>query len=247
MNAETLHDALGHLPTDLLLPVEALRNAPRKRKIPWLRYGALAACLALALWGGGKLLPLAQKTAQNESIFYKADSVDSIQAPAEGAPLQENRTESDVELPGSTGEPDEFIYTQGPVRWYVGGDTGCGPVPGHKDGVEYPLIQVLRSQGELENWYAQYRGSYDLASFEAGYVGLDAQWFQTHDLLVVLLEETTDGICRHPTDLTRTEGGQWTLTLQRETHELENSPWLYFITLEKDLIGEADTITLILE
>lgn len=51
MNAEQLHDAISLLPGDLVAEADNRRTAP-KPVIPWKRYAAMAACLALFLGVG---------------------------------------------------------------------------------------------------------------------------------------------------------------------------------------------------
>ena len=56
MKPEQLSDALNHLPDDLLQEAEQSRQR-RHRRPGWQRWGALAACLALAALAGSRLLP----------------------------------------------------------------------------------------------------------------------------------------------------------------------------------------------
>ena len=56
-SSEKIMDALDLLDTDLAEEVAKLREKKKKRPILW-RYGALAACLALVLFGAVKLFPL---------------------------------------------------------------------------------------------------------------------------------------------------------------------------------------------
>lgn len=56
-SSEKIMDALDLLDTDLAEEVAKLREKKKKRPILW-RYGALAACLALVLFGAVKLAPL---------------------------------------------------------------------------------------------------------------------------------------------------------------------------------------------
>lgn len=48
MTAQQLHDALSHLPEDLIAEADARRSAP-PRAIPWHRYAAMAACFGAVL------------------------------------------------------------------------------------------------------------------------------------------------------------------------------------------------------
>ena len=55
MTAEQLQDALGLLPMDLIEEADALRRKPKKKPIPFRRWGALAACAVLVLGCGSGL------------------------------------------------------------------------------------------------------------------------------------------------------------------------------------------------
>ena len=53
MKAERLFRAIGLVDDDL---VEETAKAPARKRPSWRRYGAMAACLAVLLLGGGNLL-----------------------------------------------------------------------------------------------------------------------------------------------------------------------------------------------
>lgn len=54
---EQLSDALNHLDDELVREAAEVRDSGRKRRPAWQRWGALAACLALAVFAGTRLLP----------------------------------------------------------------------------------------------------------------------------------------------------------------------------------------------
>lgn len=258
MNAEQFHDALTLLPGDLITAADKCRTAPQKRIIPWQRYAAMAACLALILYGGFWLLSPAERMGQ------QAESV--MEAPAAPAGVE---SENKLGVPYSTecdcaageameegapmapagddyaGEPAEHATC--PDKFYIGGSSGYSPAPGCKEGMEYPYTAVIRSREELDNWYAEYRDFYDIDSFEAGYAHLDSEFFQQHDLLLVLLGEAHGYVYHEPYYLNRLEGGDWELTFT--AHDQQENPteapiqWLFFIEIEKDLIEGSDRIT----
>ena len=72
MKESHIHDAIGEISEDLLLPVEKLRQ---KKRQPWVKWTAMAACIALVL-----CLPLTWGNMEKST----ADLVnDSLRAPAE--------------------------------------------------------------------------------------------------------------------------------------------------------------------
>lgn len=274
MNAEILHDAIGLLPSDLITPVDALRSAPRKRKQPWGHYGAIAACLALVLWGSGMLfdrLGVSTEDMAQQEALYGSSNTQGMGMPME--PADGVMQESKQEAPQSTEcdcAPTEVVqegaplaptgediaieptgYPSGPNRFYVGGSTGYSPALGHKEGMEYPYATVIRSREALDGWFAEYRDFYDIDSFEAGYAHLDDSYFQHHDLLLVMLESEYGYVYQEPYYLNALQKGKWQLIFtahyQQEDRTEEAMQWLYFIELEKGLIGETDSIEVLPE
>ena len=271
MNAEMLHDAIGLLPADLLAPVDTLRCAPRKRRVPWLRYGSIAACLALVLWGSMTMLERMDLSTKQESqleAVYSVNGSGGNKAPADAAAPEAKdegpaSTECDcapteVVQEGAPKAPvgDDMVmeptgYPSGPDKFYVGGSTGYSPAMGYKEDMEYPYTAVIRTRAELDNWYAEYRDFYDIDSFEAGYTHLDDAYFQHHDLLLVMLESEYGYVYHQPYYLNAMQKGEWQLTFtahyQQEDRVETPVQWLYFIELEKGLIGETDSIEVLPE
>lgn len=269
MNAETLHDALGLLPSDLITPVDSLRSTPRRQKIPWTRYASIAACLALMVWVSGRMFDRMVQSTENMAQM-EAD-MEYSQISGNGAPAEdgiiyyekvptecdcapEAKEESMPQVPGSTEiamEPPATDYSSGPDQRYVGGSAGYSPAPGYKEGMEYPYTAVIRSREELDCWFAEYRNFYDIESFEAGYAHLDNTYFQNHDLLLVLLEEEYGYVCHEPYYLSDMQAGCWQLTFtvhyQEEDRTVEPMQWLFFIEIEKDLISKEDSVTVMPE
>ena len=87
MTVENLHDAIGQLPSDLITAVDEKRS--RKPKvIPFKRYAAMAACLAVIL-GCSLFLTrlLAPKGGSTENAMLQAaDESNRVEAPAAAAP-----------------------------------------------------------------------------------------------------------------------------------------------------------------
>lgn len=262
MNAEQFHDALTLLPGDLITAADKCRTAPQKRTIPWQRYAAMAACLALILYGGFWLLSPAERMGQ------QAESV--MEAPAAPAGVD---SESKFGVPYSTecdcaageameegapmapagddyaGEPAE--HAASPDKFYIGGSSGYSPAPGHKEGMEYPYSTLIRSREELDGWYAEHRDFYVIDSFEAGYAELEEDFFQTHDLILVMLEEEYGYVYHEPYYLNRLESGDWELTFTAHYQQEDRTPdpmqWLFVIEIEKGLINKTDAIEILPE
>ncbi len=82
MTVENLHDAIGRLPSDLVAETDRRRSRPRK-VIPWKRYAAMAACLALMLFAGRYCLLLFAPKGSGAAMDMIAE------APAAAAPREE--------------------------------------------------------------------------------------------------------------------------------------------------------------
>ena len=259
MNAEILHDALNLLPGDLIAPVDQLRTAPRKPKRTWLRYASLAACAALVIFCG--LVATGGISAGSTSAPQQESAMDYFAGNGMGQNTSDSAMESGEMAPEETwaaavspgeGEPASTTPTGYPSeaeRIYVGGSAGYSPAPGYLEGMEYPYTAVIRSREALDDWFAQYRDFYDIDTFEAGYAHLDEDYFQHHDLLLVLLEEECGYICHEPQFLSAIGG--WTLIFsahyQEEDRTEEPMQWLFVIELQKGLIEEGAAITVELD
>ena len=258
MNAEQFHDALTLLPADLITAADQCRTAPQKRVIPWQRYAAMVACLALiccSLWwldlhrgqssdAATQMESAAERFGLPETPEANVNSESGKAAPslADGAPKAPAEEDRLMDPAATAGTPDKF---------YVGGSSGCSPAPGYKAGMEYPCSALIRSREELDSWFAQHRDFYDLASFEAGYADLDGDFFQTHDLLLVMLEEDYGYVSHEPYYLNRQEDGGWKLSFTAHYQQEDRSPepmqWLFIIEIEKGLITETDTLEILPE
>lgn len=97
MTTQQLHDALSHLPEDLIAETDARRSAP-PRVIPFRRYAAMAACFALVLacsLFSMKLLASGGVKEQAAAEVQMAGVVEEAEAPAaeyySAAPAEEER------------------------------------------------------------------------------------------------------------------------------------------------------------
>ena len=101
-------------------------------------------------------------------------------------------------------------------------EPGDGSVPftaqyirtnGYHDGARYPAVTLIGSAEELQAYYEANKGLYDLSHKEAVYsdttIGFadaigkyDDAWFETHQLLLVLLEEGSGSVRHEVTKVT---------------------------------------------
>lgn len=112
-SSEKIMDALDLLDTDLAEEVAKLREKKKKRPILW-RYGALAACLALVLFGAVKLFPLLEVHTNEGATPDRLESADPPGTAPEfslDGTLGGNGNTGTVE---STGEPGKSEGIAGP-------------------------------------------------------------------------------------------------------------------------------------
>lgn len=117
MTTETLHDAIGLLPADLLLETDRKRSRPIK-VIPWKRITSMAASIALVLFCGllfrSNLLGNITKSAPLEMMQEAA----APEAPAAAAPMEQDSAEIEEEsvltqeeapAENAAGEPEDAL------------------------------------------------------------------------------------------------------------------------------------------
>lgn len=214
MTVENLHDAIGQLPSDLIAKVDEKRC--RKRTvIPFRRYAAMAACLAVIL-GCSLFLTrlLAPKGGSTESVMLQAaDESNRVEAPAAAAPQYD---EAPTEAPAAMEPECEEAAPEAPAA--VTGEGSAEPeeptaeisaddtmlqfdYPINLRATQYadtqnigtinassnPEIRLLSSQSELDAFREDF-GCYDLDAFNVHCNRYDASWFEQHDLLIVLLK-----------------------------------------------------------
>lgn len=103
MTAETLHDALGLLPADLVTAADRVRCRPRKKRIRWTRLIPAAACLALILYGGLFVSRLRMGSAGSTAAADWAPEVAENAVMETAAAAAGNSREEDV-LTGDSGD-----------------------------------------------------------------------------------------------------------------------------------------------
>lgn len=264
MNAEILHDALNLLPGDLITATDKLRSAPRKQPVRWMRYVSMAACIALILYGGMLFAsgfvgvggsteaapesPAAMAIPENSKIEQSANDTIVSADKATGAEAEEAAPECDCrgDEPAEAAPAGTGLYSR-----YVGGNAGYSVTFGHKEGVEYPQVTVIRSRQELEAYYDTYRNDYDMDSLEDGCTHWTESFFAEHDLLLILTMENDGYSCPQAGYLNEREDDSWELTFPGTWEVGEGidaeTPWHIYVEIEKDLIAPEDTILLVFE
>ncbi len=124
---------------------------------------------------------------------------------------------------------------------------------GYRDGAAYPVVTLIGSADALTRYYEANRGLYDLSHKETVYAdttvgfvdaieGYDETWFETRQLLLVLLEEGS-GSVRH--EVTRvTAGAEPAVEIDRLIPEVGTADMAeWHILIETDRVfGAADEI-----
>lgn len=132
---------------------------------------------------------------------------------------------------------------------------------GYHEGVEYPIVKIIRSVDELKAYYEANQGRYHLGRKDAAYANepigfldacdrYDEAYFEEQMLILVLLEEGS-GSVRHEVksvELTEEDGKtQMTIRIDSITPDIctdDMAEWHIFIEPEKgvDIGNEEDVI-----
>ncbi len=120
---------------------------------------------------------------------------------------------------------------------------------GYRDGVSYPVVTLIDSAAALRRYYEANRALYDFSHKETvysdttvGFVdaieGYDAAWFETHQLLLVLLEEGS-GSVRHAVTKVMA-GGEPVIEIDRLIPEVGTADMAeWHILIETDRLFDA--------
>lgn len=206
MNGEDMVRALGFIDEKY---IDEAETAKLSTKGVWLRMGSAAACLCLFLAG---IYGLKQSSIPAEDVQEMA------QAPAGG--WQENAVEdsSDAvrgqkdmiseEIAAEGAEPKAYMVSTQEIR-----------TDGGSEDIVYPLVTVLRSREELEDYCRAQRDIFDLESgFLDACKGYDSSYFAQNDLILICVEENSGSVTHQVTDVCEENGG-WVITVVR--HEPE--------------------------
>ena len=204
MTVENLHDAIGQLPSDLVTAVDKKRS--RKRSvIPFQRYAAMAACIALMLCGTWVFAMTMTSRSSTEKaaapeMMQAADSVTN--APAARAPEAEVAPEAPAAFAGEYGAgttEETFRADEIPPEGME--EEAHAPIILSLTDIQYaptqnigtavttsePVIRVIRSVAELEA-LRQKLGYYTMEYFDTCAARYDDAWFEKQDLLLVVVK-----------------------------------------------------------
>ena len=110
---------------------------------------------------------------------------------------------------------------------------------GYSDGAIYPKKKLITSRAELDSYIAANKDSYDFAhGFTDTAAKYDDNWFSSHQLLVVVLEEGSGSISH-----TVAEVNGLGVTIQREIPEVttcDMAEWHILIEVDKDKYVHSD-------
>lgn len=182
MTTQQLHDALSHLPEDLIAEADARRSAPL-RVIPFRRYAAMAACFALVLAcslftlnflsrGGAKEaaaeVQMAGEVVENAAAPVMEDTASDVlsQAIVDAAPREESAV-GEVTMERSdpaASAAGTALYT---LTHLATGETRI--LPGNNAAVlESFLAQLQFDPSQVCNCLAEYRLETGVESYEIG-------------------------------------------------------------------------------
>lgn len=122
MTSQQIHDALTLLPADLIAEADLARTR-KPRIIPWKKYLAVAACLALVLWGSGCYLvrfgarggssKAPMEAAAKEPMLQESHLTTEKSTPAEAAPREPAPESTNGICDGVPLAPTEAEYSTG--------------------------------------------------------------------------------------------------------------------------------------
>lgn len=255
MNAELLHDALTLLPADLITAADKARSHPRKREIRWTRWASIAACAALILFGGLLFRSglFSRKAASTECAAEAPAEMQNFNAMESGAQDSVEHIEAEATPTAANSDSKTTGY---PVSGNYFADLSdiqyC--LTNQIDStlcIDSSLTAVIQSREALENYYQDLSGFLELGSFYEACAVYDDAWFTEHDLLLVRM--VTEKSEYRPEVQSLTLTGEATreivisLTQQPEDNAPDPTCWHILIPVQKDLIANTDTITVILE
>lgn len=251
MRPELLMDAMEYIDEDLLAAADRLRTGG-KRYTGWLRWASLAACVCIL--AGGMLVWSRLYRPVTETETAAIPETEAVPTVTETL-TTETAAETDEQMDGeeiitdAEGEAENVRILPENVQ--------IVRTDGYHEDVQYPVITLIRSAAELQVYYEANRDLYDMERKETVYsdttIGFadacdryDAAYFETHDLLLILLEEGSGSIRHEVGALLRTEEG-WLVEITHICPELctdDMAQWHIMIETEKNLLRPEETIAL---
>ena len=181
------------------------------------------------------------------------------QPAAPDAPKQEH-AESAASGEASSGEaekqpePGFEQFLQQPGTWHTSGqeDPPASQIirtNGYRAGEAYPRVTVLNDAEALAAYCAEYESLYTLSgndAFQTAIQGFDEQWFRTHQLVVVVLEETSGSVSHTVTSISNSPEPE--IRISRNAPEIgtaDMAQWHILIEAEKDYFSADAQIRIV--
>lgn len=197
MTGEQFHDALTLLPADLIAQADKIRC--RKPKVlPWKRYAALAACLAAVLCSAMAYRSFQQKNANTEMAAaapfdaMQEEAVDSGEAPLAAAGQAAPKAAAPDAAAGSA---DGNLCIETPINRDCAEDR------------QGTTAALLTSPEELDAYLAEWDTLYQLDALRDACSSYDGDWFASHDLLLIPVDDVSAGQTCVVTEVSCANGG----------------------------------------
>ena len=124
--------------------------------------------------------------------------------------------------------------------------------------IPYPQYIVIRSRGELMEYYEKNKSLYDLESRAAyGQVGwldfanaLTDEWFEQNDLVLIILSEPSGSITHEVASVTQSHDGSYTVTIRRNVPEIgtdDMAQWHLFLSVESEKLSPLEVVDIVIE
>ena len=259
MNSQQLHDALSHLPDDLIEEADRLRSVFR-RSIPFCRYLPMAACFVLVLASALFVTQLLQPKGATETAIYDAPEAAPAALAQEGparaepamkeAPAEECAPADEApSITGAMGTPENSNSTM---------LTDAVPAlvletPRKTEGTasyaSSPRVTLIHSTEELADYLPHYDYQYHFENAENLIAAYDSHWFEMHDLLLLAVHTVPTGSSCKITSFAETDG-IWEIHVAHDALTPENpytTDYHLLLTVEKDQIPGKNAVTLILD
>lgn len=225
MTGEQFHDALTLLPADLIAQADEIRC--RKPKIlPWKRYAAIAACLAVLLCSA----VLFRNTRQESVTTEMAVSFSAMrEETAEDAGAPRIEAAQGVSPNAAADTAIAFICVETPYRPNAAA-IDC-------------TASILTSQSELDDYFTEMSHYYQLDTLQDACGVYDESWFASNDLLLI----PADGVSGSCTvsDVSCQDGKCAVTLFISEDSAAEPTNYRAVIPLEKDAVSAPANITII--
>lgn len=231
MTGEQFHDVLTLLPEDLVAQADELRSR-RPKVVPWRQYAAMAACLAVLLYSAVFIQNIRKKSAKTETAVSFSAAKEEAAADT-GTPRIE-AAQGAPETSGSEATADNAIAFT------------CVETPENVNGTACfahgPSATGIVSRDELDAYLSKWDRLYLLDALREACLNYDADWFASHDLLLIPVDNAVDCTV---TDMTIADGTcKITISLNgTQTDRLTN--YHILLPVEKGSVTDTRNITVI--